>query len=1114
MLAAGLILGEADVATVTDKSSWSLANIMPEVYEEILTPLAQDDGFKMTTIENTLAKFGKDADLGESLYGTILSVATGMIRAIPPENVTWTGDATYIEAAGYVDDIVNRLKELDDKAEDAELINMLGGYLKSDTLFSTVNVRLQDTPDYTAVMLSTDGVKFFDTATITVNSENAVVILLGDVNKLTVNGKNTIVNLNGKTLNEIKCTASNDLITDSAQGEDSVGTVKKVSGGILTAGCYPNGKGTGTIEDGYILNADKKVVNEFYTIEKTSDGFDITLDATMDAFKAIDKGTAIAIAVDIAADVLFNYYTAQALTVDGNGMYTADIENIADLFRNGKLKLTDAYANQLIDEDLHLDNIVSLINSIIAGLCDFGGLADSIDEGAPIFSYDIATKGWFISVARDTAENYLKLGVIGKENHGLQQKLNIYVDSKNSGDQNNLLSTLEFLDEVVTWDTVPAIGSADINIAGHDVTVLGNGSAAMTIDLSQDPNYALAAGLVIASKTKNASLKAELIEGIETYFGDNVRNIEPLKKAMEKVTIKEAIKDLKALPESYTFASLAKGLSLSADAKAGFTAADSLKEYRNGIAVMGLILRNADISLGDSPLGSMATADYGVYRYSRENVQESVTKTVRDPWSVTVDATLISGSITLKLFSDFHLLQLTSDNGEGQSVATVSGGGAYRAGVSVKASAPDVTGYEFRGWFNAADPETLLSAEQDYIFVMPDEDVDLVAMYLPDTNGFLLTVKADNGQSFKIAEEAYDTEETKVIAPNSRLTLTYTGKDTLLYWVNGSDKVVGTDSSIDIVLTSNMTYRAVTIDSKTVISGAQVVFLSAFNQVLYSQYHTTADVAGITIPTVPGNMGHTFTGWQVNAKSGVISDATQLANTIKTYIPLSSGAKHVVTVTAKYTESEDAYVVKVNFEGVEHDPATYDAAAGVITEIGIPTINGYTFSHWKDAEGNIFSTSKTIYVRTLEDLEWTAVYVPTGTAPETPRPMVAMVGSYAAVNGEKYRVSFTALRSAPQSYNQKIVEAGFLYSTTVTSAEELILNAGTTPNAGVKKALTAKYNTDSFETDVMTLNINTSDFEKTFYVRGFVTYDNGNTVYSNIWCGSAESLGAEAIDSE
>lgn len=86
-----------------------------------------------------------------------------------------------------------------------------------------------------------------------------------------------------------------------------------------------------------------------------------------------------------------------------------------------------------------------------------------------------------------------------------------------------------------------------------------------------------------------------------------------------------------------------------------------------------------------------------------------------------------------------HRVNLTIEHGTGGSV---SGGGYYAAGAHVTVVASPASGYAFEKWVDESD-ETV-SEDADYSFTMPDEDVNLKACFILESDDVTITVSNGN----------------------------------------------------------------------------------------------------------------------------------------------------------------------------------------------------------------------------------------------------------------------------------------------------------------------------------------------------------------------------------
>ena len=348
-------------------------------------------------------------------------------------------------------------------------------------------------------------------------------------------------------------------------------------------------------------------------------------------------------------------------------------------------------------------------------------------------------------------------------------------------------------------------------------------------------------------------------------------------------------------------------------------------------------------------------------------------------------------------------VQVTSRTTTSDSpVANVSGGGSditYAEGTTVTTSA--ISGYKFVGWFVNEYAGTPYSTDLTCT-VKPTDNCTMIAVYEPVSGGkFWLSVTASeftvNGGA---VQDSYLYEQ---YAIGASVTVNFTGSENFLYWVNASNKVVSTNKSYTFTMGNETALKAVY--GKARQNQATVVFISHSDQIISSKAYTTSDT--IQFPVPPIKMGCTFTGWSMTESE--IREA--MAN--------NSG---IIQVRALYTEpSVDCKVTVVYPDGTGNE--VVNTKVGQLVNVTAKDIEGKTFSHWTDNDGNVLGYTKTLKLAPSGDMTVNAIYSDGATEA---KPVISMTAVDANAGNGYYLISFTATRAVPEGY--ELVKQGVLYS--------------------------------------------------------------------------------------
>lgn len=355
----------------------------------------------------------------------------------------------------------------------------------------------------------------------------------------------------------------------------------------------------------------------------------------------------------------------------------------------------------------------------------------------------------------------------------------------------------------------------------------------------------------------------------------------------------------------------------------------------------------------------------------------------------------------------------------GSTVALVTGGGSFAPGATTQLIAPAVAGYTFLGWYpvNGAMPADRITEQQTFAYTVKADGNDLIAVYEPQTGAtFRLTV---TGTRFTIQENVNDTVTTQrsryddYYTAGSTVTITYTGSDNFLYWINSNKKIVCTDPSYTFVLMANTDIDAVYSEQNPdgVNHEALVLFVSSQTngQVISQRYYT--DTEPIIYPVAPVRVGRTFVGWDKTEEQIHAAMATETR--IRVYpIYQSDGNRYTTTI---------AYWIGDTYRSsVDLAPEVIGTSQYISAEA---TFENEPFSYWADEAGNILGYNCQQYnIVSTDDITVRAVY---GVSC-VPEPVVRMTNAYATQNGSDDIVNFTATWSITDAYT--VTQAGMLYA--------------------------------------------------------------------------------------
>lgn len=694
VLSALLVTGMADLDNIKDIDTRAVVQYMVGKLDDLLT----DGTVDLNTLGNTLTKMGVSADTVSKLTAKndIYKKAQKYLQFLLDDTkVTWNSTAsqgdTYRVTAS-----VGAYAILDELNIEAGTKDLLKSFIKNETVTAEASVKVKNVQesDYAAIVVGSDGVSFLTDLNTTIEKDTSLVVLLKDCSgTLRINGKYVYVDLRGHTFSgDIIGTEqykANNFVVDSILDTNGGGTVTgKVQNMVLAGGSYKKSKLTGCeIRNGYTMEENGLVSNQYYTIAVNGSNINVTLKATAQSLRDADKYTVAALAGDLASDLLLNYYsTAQKVTVDGHTLYNAAVEDITTLFQNGKFHVSNAVGNDLLDDMLgykgegaedNYDGVNYLIGSILDALLDFQNLAGSIGSNNAAVSYSLTATAWDVTVDKAESGDYLAIGVAGRTDSSKtkRQTLNVFLNSDSEKNNEQLKNALEQLAGIIEVDAAdkPSLSLDRITLpqelGGKTVQAKLSGSGHVIVKISDKPVYAALMAITVAnSLPASDSLRAELKNAVETFYNNN--DAAALKTAMEKVTCAQVFAALKTVGLRTNFLQMAISVGFGTDSKtykAISESYDSLTAYRGGMAAAGWLLKQLNINGNGATLAGFEK-EFGIYEYAPDKTFNK-TATVSGDWKVNGVVSMENAKLTLELFAKEGAIVVIDKDGKHTSFA-------------------------------------------------------------------------------------------------------------------------------------------------------------------------------------------------------------------------------------------------------------------------------------------------------------------------------------------------------------------------------------------------------------------------------------------------------------
>lgn len=629
--------------TLDDLNNVNFEDVI-DIMFDLVHFIADDSSITTTTFENTGDKVDYEIDLSSyrSVFNTVRDVLKNILSHTTFTNETYTNSKTYAADVAY---------DFESLLDEYEVADSLRNVIKEngDDLDFKVKLTVNNTADYQAIVIDKDAAgagKLVYTrnlpASIASAHDNTVIILLGNyTGDLTIN-KKIILDLNGRTINgNLVCNAETTIVDSSLATESGAGVTGSVSGkAVITAGKYTADvtsllKGGYSVENGFVHNG-------YYKITDQGNGnIEIRFTPDMDVIEASSRATLKAIAYDLIADIALNYYTSAAMDVDSYNIYSFNVDNVVKLFGF----LDSQTINDLLD-CINCTGITRFANDLLGKMTDLTAIGNAIKNNTPVAEYTLKTKAWAFEPVHVTNGDYVSVNVMPDDTKTETQKFSIYVN-----DNDGLSDLFLKMGEITTIDAEVELESIDYDYSNDDVVFTGNGMFEVTIDMTDDPNFAIAIGVILADGIE--AKRADLVAGINSWYTNGT--MEALKAAFDNVTTKEFVD---TFGSERTFAQMLSNTGLTGvvddDVKTLYSS------YRNAIINSMKIVEQTGVWKGDSKKISWFETEYGVYSDNNASTYTGSSK-VYGKYGVRGDAELTDAIVTVKLFKSKIKVTNSSD---------------------------------------------------------------------------------------------------------------------------------------------------------------------------------------------------------------------------------------------------------------------------------------------------------------------------------------------------------------------------------------------------------------------------------------------------------------------
>ena len=638
-LTALLITGEVDKTDITAVNT-EIAFMFLYDYLDIIT----ETDATTASYTNTLKMLGLNADLtGYEGYYQMLK------KALTYEGLVINS----VEGDGLVDISMTAMGQ---KAIDGligllgvnvsayeQFLGMIKEYKPGNEVSITINPSLKNAGTaFEAAVIDVKAVKgdvknVFDYTTDlvakakTIKGE-AVIMLLGNVDGDLIFNDTTILDLNGYTINGNVVSKGGLYIVDSTLDTYTCGSITgTVSGNVkIVAGNY-NVDVSAYLPEGY-EQVGTSVRNALYAIEADAAG---NLAYVINTDVMEENGFDIKyLAVEIAVDMAMNYFTAAALSFDGNYLYHIDIYDLIGLIDSTNK------VDELINRGLacvDVPGIAEIANLIMADMLNFAGIENAVANNEALANHTISIAPWAVVVSHNTNGDYITFGIASNADRAKTYDVALKLEGDNKAYVQKMAGALA--DIVVAEGTYVKLDLEQPVYADKTLTVVGGAVASAEIDLTVDKNYNLVLGVIMAYG--NPEQADALVDAM------NRGNVAALKAVFDAMTVKDVFDALKAMNRATSFTAMAEAVGVTVNV------ADAAKLESVFHLIMigaGKALEVLDITGYDSKLGNLDKDGDGIYEFSA-TAKRNGDVSARG-YAVDYTVTEVSISLTVHLFGN------------------------------------------------------------------------------------------------------------------------------------------------------------------------------------------------------------------------------------------------------------------------------------------------------------------------------------------------------------------------------------------------------------------------------------------------------------------------------
>ncbi|MCC8138829.1 MAG: hypothetical protein LIO67_00805 [Lachnospiraceae bacterium] len=590
-LAVLAMTGQVDLSELADENNSEIATLAEQAQELLdarLKDVLASENLTAQTLQNSLEAMGVTSTLDLTQYANVINPLLKRVRNLVNDEGNLSIDGTTFDNAlqGMDSDanslsfdliydtsdlIKNKFKGDVYEALLNELFGTEDDYLV--TVPITLEVQTLNT-DYEAIVMDMGASGAANKITLATDLKTALadakgttlVWLQNDVTGDLEFNTQTILNLNGHTITgDITANAAlrivDTIMTDEVGGVDGefygTGTIR-IAAGSYTVNVEELGYCTGA----YVWNETTGCVeNQYYTITKDASG-NLTLALASDLANVAEENLQM-IALEIASDLIFEFYSSASLTIRGGGLsgdteiYEIVIADLVDTYRSNST--IEDIANDLLN-GLKYEGTNAVLNDLIAQLSDYSSLADAAMNGSDIVSYTLTTCDYQISsrIVGSGESAYVTADIEPSDDEQTRT-----VTIKFAEKSNDLAYMFQNLAKVVTKNEVEVTVSNPEYSVEDGFSLNCDITADVAVDLSNGEDaslYTEILGVLMANMEDDAEEKADLVNYIRLYAGGYDQAY--LKEAVDHLTIGELKTMITKIGDS-SFAEIVEELGLS-----------------------------------------------------------------------------------------------------------------------------------------------------------------------------------------------------------------------------------------------------------------------------------------------------------------------------------------------------------------------------------------------------------------------------------------------------------------------------------------------------------------------------------------------------------------------